>query len=241
MVKNLTWPQGSQRELLEWVDARRGPQSPLITNEKEAIRSLTELLDTNHEFGKKRLPTAEVRRKLDSFWTHRLLPQFSSAKIDVFYREGSNALNRKILEDSIGNDYEEGEITIYRAQLNNSQRTPNEPSTNAAHDDDGAPIEEPGTVLSPTVHGDANGTSSGEEAPRPKKRAKMNPPSGNSDENGAGLSDAAGPPTLATSAGQGQNTAPAVAENLFMLVYSVPIFEALFLQNTGLNNLLHRG
>ncbi len=102
MVKPVQWPRGSQRELLRLVDARRGPESLLIKDNKEAIRNLRDSLINSldasgikkYDFGDGRnaLPMTEIRRTIDSLWSDRLA-KFTSSDIDVFYREGSIALD----------------------------------------------------------------------------------------------------------------------------------------------------
>ncbi|KAJ9607574.1 hypothetical protein H2200_007652 [Cladophialophora chaetospira] len=122
--KSAEWPPGSQRALLDWVDVHKGPNGELVKDNKEAIRELRDyLVDSLDSSGEKRyhfgtsknaLPMTEIRRKLDSLWSNRL-SKFKSSGIEVFYTEGSLALDwNKLGHEPLAADYTAEEIASKR-------------------------------------------------------------------------------------------------------------------------------
>ena len=61
------------RELIEWVENHKGPDSQLIKNNKEALRTIKHRLTIERQgkelydfgLGKRELPMTAVRRKLE--------------------------------------------------------------------------------------------------------------------------------------------------------------------------------
>ena len=118
-AKSFEWPQGSQREILEWINEHKGHESELIMDEKEALRHLRNSLEGTHggvkkyDFGRKQLSMAEVRRKIDSLWADRLA-KFQSDRIRIFYEEGSAVLDWEKLSAYISGEYTADEIQSYK-------------------------------------------------------------------------------------------------------------------------------
>lgn len=141
MVKSsnsIVWPAKSQRSLVEWVDEHCGPESDLRLDNKKAIRDLREYLFKhrhNYDFGKKGLSMAEVRRKLEALWEYRL-DEHKTASMDVFYNEGSKALNwYKLDTQPIHLDYTDEEIEAFQQRGTGSGGTSADESGDNVDDD----------------------------------------------------------------------------------------------------------
>lgn len=193
MVKpssSIDWPANSQRSLVEWVDEHGGPQSDLILDNKKAIRDLRDHLVNhrhNYDFGKKGLPMAEVRRKLEALWKDRL-SKHKTAPIDVFYNEGSIALDwHKLDTRPIHGDYADDEIQEFQDRAMDNSGT----SANASGDDVGGGMA------------NADGRSG-----RPEKRRRLGQEASTQDQPDSEEADAIGAPQPQADVGPGSRYAP---------------------------------
>ncbi|KAJ9607570.1 hypothetical protein H2200_007648 [Cladophialophora chaetospira] len=155
MVQSAVWPEESVRELVDWVEDHKGPESQLIKNNKEALRTIKNYLTIGREgresydfgLGKKELPMTAVRRKLEEIWELRL-ESLKSSNIGTFYLHGTNVLDWEKVgrSASIGGAYTAEDIAIYKRRVANANVAPqNSLSDTVSEQRDTDALENPST------------------------------------------------------------------------------------------------